>query len=257
MLIPSGPCGPERDALLCGTWRETIYLGAEFYEPEFDDPDSLCFGDIPLSASYRNSSDEHLAPEDLAPEDLVPEHLAPDDWVDAYGDVLYRYALMRLREPSEAEEVVQETFLAGIRGIDQFDGKGPQQAWLLGILKHKVVDHVRKRQRQDRYLAQDNMDFSAMLFDESGHWRTGLIPTVDPDDVVESSELWQVVRDCLTAIPQSQADAFVLSVMEEMDPSKVCEELGITSDNLWVRLHRARLGLAKCVASKWLLESRG
>jgi RNA polymerase sigma-70 factor (TIGR02943 family) len=209
---------------------------------------NLHLGDKRLSTSYQNSSDDHLSKQ---------AHLLPEDWVDAYGDLLYRYALMRLRDPSEAEEVVQETFLAGIRHAGQFDGKGAQQAWLLGILKRKVIDTVRKRQRQDRYLAQDALDFTALLFDESGHWRAGLIPSIGPDDFVETSELWQVVRDCLSAIPQTQADAFVLSVMEDMAPEQICEELGITTDNLWVRLHRARLGLAKCVSSKWLEVGRG
>jgi RNA polymerase sigma-70 factor (ECF subfamily) len=64
-------------------------------------------------------------------------------------------------------------------------------------------------------------------------------------------ELWQVVRECLRNLPQGQADVFTLSVMEEMDTDEICSELDITPANLWVRMHRARLGLARCVGARW------
>ncbi len=76
-----------------------------------------------------------------------------------------------------------------------------------------------------------------------------------PTAWVEAGEIWQIVRDCLAALPAAQADTFVLSVMEQMEPEQICQELGITLKNLWVRLHRARLGLAKCVSAKWQLDA--
>ena len=74
----------------------------------------------------------------------------PNEWVDEYGDYLYRYAYSRLRDPNAAEEAVQETFLAGIRYYEQFSGKGSEQAWLLGILKRKIVDYVRRRNKHSQ-----------------------------------------------------------------------------------------------------------
>ena len=68
------------------------------------------------------------------------------------------------------------------------------------------------------------------------------------------SELSEVVQECLKDIPKGQADVFVLSVMEEMDSDSICEQLSITPSNMWVRMHRARLGLAKCVSAKWAGE---
>ena len=179
----------------------------------------------------------------------------PDRWVDEYGDYLYRYAFSRLRDGNAAEEVVQETFLAGIRFQDRFNGEGAERAWLLGIMKRKVIDYVRMRNRYDRDGSyEDSNDPSAQLFDQNGNWKAGAFASALPDDQVESKEIWDVVRGCLEHLPKGQADVFVLSVMEEMDTDQICEELHITPTNLWVRLHRARLGLAKCVGAKWLVD---
>ena len=148
--------------------------------------------------------------------------------------------------------MVQETFLAGIRFKDQFSGEGAERAWLLGILKRKIIDHVRKRNRYDRDGSfEDENDPSAQLFDQNGNWKTGALAGVQPDDRMESQEVWDVVRGCLEHLPKGQADVFVLSVMEEMDSEQICKELGISPSNLWVRLHRARLALAKCVGTRW------
>lgn len=184
--------------------------------------------------------------------------LEPDDWVDAYGDYLFRYANSRLHDANAAEEVVQETFLAAIRYQDQFAGKGSQRGWLMGILKRKLIDFVRARaRRRVQQMGEEEQDPTALMFDENGRWKAGALPEIGPDTKVESSELWAVVQDCMTRLPRGQADVFALSVMEEMDSEEICKELKISPSNLWVRLHRARLGLAKCVGSKWFLDEKG
>ena len=180
----------------------------------------------------------------------------PELWVDEYGDYLYRYAFSRLRDTNAAEEVVQETFLSGIKFQQKFTGAGTERAWLLGILKRKIVDHVRRRSRYDRDgVSEDSNDPSTALFNHQGNWRDGSFPAL-PDDQVASLELWDVVKDCLKHIPPGQADVFVLSAMEEMGADEICKELGISQSNLWVRLHRARLALAKCVGSKWHVDQK-
>ena len=177
----------------------------------------------------------------------------PERWVDDYGDYLYRYAFSRLRNSSAAEEVVQDTFLAGIRFQSRYTGQGAERAWLLGILKRKIIDYIRKRNRYDRdgSYEDDGNDPSEWLFDRNGNWKEGALSSMPPDQQVEQGEVWDVVRGCLKNLPQGQADVFTLSVMEDMSSEDICKELGITPSNLWVRLHRARLALANCVGSQW------
>lgn len=189
-----------------------------------------------------------------SPNNVEPD-IDPDRWVDDYGDYLYRYAFSRLRDNAAAEEVVQETFLAGIRFQDRFTGEGAERAWLLGILKRKLIDYVRLRNRYDRDGSyEDSNDPSEQLFDQNGNWKAGTFASNVPVDGIESQEIWDIVKGCLEHIPKGQADVFVLSVMEDMETEEICKELEITPSNLWVRLHRARLALAKCVGSKWLTD---
>jgi RNA polymerase sigma-70 factor (ECF subfamily) len=98
--------------------------------------------------------------------------LDPAAWVDRHGDSLYRYAVSRLRDQDSAEEVVQETFMAALRARDQFSGTGSEGAWLLGICKRKVIDHIRRRNRPDAASGGDlGSDPSEVLFDAKGNWK--------------------------------------------------------------------------------------
>ena len=180
----------------------------------------------------------------------------PDSWVEQYGDSLYRYAYSRLRETNAAEEVVQETFLAGVRYQEQFAGRSSVAGWLMGILKRKIIDHVRARNKHGQVAAYDDEnDPSAQMFDATGSWKPGVLNwSAAPGEQIELEELQAIVQDCLKTLPSGQADVFVLSVMEEMDSEDICAELDITPANLWVRMHRARLGLAKCVGTKWQVD---
>jgi len=177
----------------------------------------------------------------------------PDRWIEVHAEDLYRYAWSRLRDDHAAEEVVQETFLAGIKFLHQHDGSGSTRAWLIGILKRKIVDHIRRRARYDRDgISPDWDEPEQAWFDAAGNWNgRGKGWLQPPEASLENRELWDVVRSCLTRLPPGQADVFTLSVMDGMESERICRELGITPANYWVRLHRARLGLAKCVRSKW------
>jgi RNA polymerase sigma-70 factor (ECF subfamily) len=175
-------------------------------------------------------------------------------WVEQYGDFLFRYALKRLRDENAAEEVVQEAFLNGIKYYSQYSGKGSQQAWLLGILKRKIIDFIRKRNKH-KHDQSDEHDPSNQLFDQHGNYHKDASSwSSSPDRNLQSSELWAIVKGCLTHLPQSQADVFTLSVMEELDSDQICKELAITQSNYWMRMHRARLGLANCVGSQWNIK---
>lgn len=176
--------------------------------------------------------------------------LDPEEWVDAYGDEFYRYARSRLRDSQAAEEVVQETFLAGIVHQEEYSGRGSQKAWLHTILRRKLIDLLRKRAKLEQSWGGET-DPTVFFFDEKGRWKPNTLPQVGPDDRLNTSELWSVVQKCLEQLPAGQADVFVLSVMEEWTSEEICKELQISSSNLWVRLHRARLSLARCVSLKW------
>ena len=181
------------------------------------------------------------------------KRLDPSQWVDAYGDYLFRYARSRLRDPEASEEVVQETFVAGLKGADQYSGRGSERAWLLGILKRKVIDHVRRRSRAAVGSQREfGDDLTEQLFDHTGHWKND--PRIfgeNPGAALESNEFYRALQSCLDALPSGQADVFTLREVEGEKSADVCKVLGITPSNLWVLLHRARLRLATCMKQKW------
>jgi RNA polymerase sigma-70 factor (ECF subfamily) len=177
----------------------------------------------------------------------------PEGWVDRHGDCLYRYALLRLRAPDVAADVVQETFLEALRGLCSFTGRSSERTWLVGILKHKIADHLRKtarRQAVGNGLASEAEARSD--FDRRGHWRAGPAQwRGDPARDVETREFWDAFGGCLSKLPRGLAEAFFLRELDGLSSEEVQQHLGITPANLWARLHRARSLLRSCLEAGW------
>ncbi|MDA1052384.1 MAG: sigma-70 family RNA polymerase sigma factor [Planctomycetota bacterium] len=178
--------------------------------------------------------------------------LKPAEWVDQYGDYLYRYAVSRLRDGDAAEEVVQESFVAALRHVDQYEAKGSERAWLLGILKRKIIDLIRARNRTTSLADEESNDPSEALFDRNGSWQKEIrTARYAPLDSLEREEFWRILRGCLETLPARQADVFTLREMDDQTTEEICKGLEITASNLWVILYRARLQLSNCMKSRW------
>ncbi len=178
----------------------------------------------------------------------------PQNWPDLYGDFLYRFALLRTREASVAEEMVQETFLAALQARNRFAGQSTERSWLVGIMKHKIADHFRKVFREiptdelDRLGAEDDADGT---FDRDGHWRPDQRAPMDwpdnPAGILEQKQFWDVLKRCLGELPPRMAQVFTLREVDEASTEEICAMLGITPSNLWVLLHRSRKHLRECL----------
>jgi len=172
----------------------------------------------------------------------------PGEWVQCYGDALYRHALVRLRRSHDAEEVVQETLLAAFKKRDQFRGRSKPLTWLTAILQRKILDQMRRSARQAA--DADPADLDAW-FDRHGHWRKPLGHWGDPASFAERAEFWRVARNCLAKLPARMAEAFILRTIDEKEPGEVCRDLAISRANFWLLLHRARLRLVRCLQINW------
>ena len=180
--------------------------------------------------------------------------LDPERWVDRHGDALYRYARLRLKDRDLAAELVQETFLQALRGRDAYAGGAPERTWLVGILRHKILDHYRKaaRERGTPTPGDEGEWWESQAFDRRGHWVRGPARWGDePGAELERSEFWECLGGCLGGLPPKLSEAFLLSAMDELEGAEVCEVLGITPANLWTRLHRARMLLRGCLERHW------
>jgi RNA polymerase sigma-70 factor (TIGR02943 family) len=183
----------------------------------------------------------------------LEERIDAGKWLEEYGDALYRFAVSRLGNSPAAEDVVQETLLAALHHRGQFKGASSERTWLIGILKRKIADHLRRVYRE-KPLADvaDEGEWTDRFFDERGNWKIKLnYWPKGPSEELEKQELWSVFARCLSRLPQRLACAFTLRALEEMDGSDVCKVLDVSANNLWVMLHRARLSLARCLEINW------
>ena len=183
-------------------------------------------------------------------------------WLTEYGDTLFRYAKKRVGDRDAAEDLVQDTFLAALRSATEFEGRSKVLTWLIGILRHKIADHMRKLARQRERDEKHRQQQQQTDVFHNGHWRVGLRPwpgkthQSNPSSSMESREFWQVVESCREKLPSKLATAFRMRDIEQLAMAEICEALQITTSNLSVRLHRARVLLRECLDQNWFSARR-
>jgi RNA polymerase sigma-70 factor (ECF subfamily) len=177
--------------------------------------------------------------------------------LDQHRGYLLRVARLQLRDESLAEDVVQETLLAALSGSG-FSGKSSLRTWLTGILKHKIVDAIRRKQREPTVASAfgdvdselDIEDFDG-LFKENGAWDTKPADWGDPDAALSRRQFFDIMDLCLEKLPPNTARVFVMREVMELETDEICKELTITANNLWVILYRARMSLRECLERTW------
>ena len=183
----------------------------------------------------------------------------PEAWVDDYGDYLYRYALLRLRDASLAEDMVQETFLAALKASAGFAGRSAPKSWLVGILKNKIADYYRKASRETLFTDLEFLqDEHKEQFIQEGPYKDGWIHQLGPAEwspnpgaEFDNGAFWKTFHDCASKLPKNVSRVFLLREMDDVSTDEICALLNITPNNLWVMLHRARMALRRCLEVNW------
>ncbi len=171
------------------------------------------------------------------------------DWVNAHGDVLFRYALTRVGSRTESEDLVQDTFLAALREADNFERRSAVRTWLIAILRNKIVDHIRRECRRREREAE--LDSTANFFHD-GHWKVPVESwSTDPSKSMTKKEFWEALEQCKEELPSNLKFAFIMRDIEGLPIDEMCALLEISPENLHVRLHRSRLLLRACLDRNW------
>jgi RNA polymerase sigma-70 factor (TIGR02943 family) len=177
------------------------------------------------------------------------------DWVEAHADYLFNFAVGQVRDPGFAEELVQETFLAVLKSKNNFSGRSSERTWLVGILRHKIYDHLRKTCRERAMRVEPVGTNDEQTWDESVLWLHDVAAECQsPSRRMELVEFRDNLEIALGKLPPRIAQVFQLYAIEERSNREVCERLDISESNLWVMLHRARHQLREHLSDWWYRE---
>jgi RNA polymerase sigma-70 factor (ECF subfamily) len=178
--------------------------------------------------------------------------------LDRHRRYLLRVAELQLRDSDLAEDVVQETLVAALAAREGFSGRSSVKTWLTGILKHKIVDAIRQKQRQPVVSAsfdeETDLEEFDPLFKDNGAWEAPPADWGDPENALSRREFMDVMELCLERLPANTARVFIMREVMELETDEICKELTITANNLWVILYRARMTLRHCLEQNWFAD---
>lgn len=183
-----------------------------------------------------------------------------ENQVAEYRDYLYKFARLQLRNEAWAEDAVSETLLAALAKPQAFDNRSQLKTWLIGILKHKVVDALRHHGREvtsSGSAEDDDADPMELLnFKADGHFVEAPADWGNPEQHTSSRQFFEILEACTEKLPAVQGRLFLMREWLELSSDEICKELDMTPTNLYVQLHRARLRLRECLEMNWFLKAR-
>ncbi len=174
-------------------------------------------------------------------------------------DYLLKFARLQLRNETWAEDAVSDTVLAAIAKPQAFDNRSQLKTWLVGILKHKIIDALRHHSREATRLDSspdaevDPMEF--MSFRADGHFSEQPAEWGNPEQDTSQRQFFEVLEACTSQLPAVQGRLFLMREWLELSSEEICKELQLTPTNLYVQLHRARLRLRECLEQRWFANT--
>jgi len=171
---------------------------------------------------------------------------------------MMRFANLQLRHAEAAEDLVQEAIEAALRHASSFAGQSTLKTWVFAILRNRIIDHLRQAKRTVPMssLVEDSEDWQERLetlFNERGGWRDEARPAAwpNPEQAMQNRQFWLVFEACLTHLPAQTGRVFMMREFLGFESVEICTQLGLSTSNCHVILHRARLKLRGCMDAGW------
>lgn len=186
--------------------------------------------------------------------------LADAEFLDDIRRQMLRFATLQLGDAHQAEDAVQEALIGALKNATSFGGRAALKTWIFAILKNKIADTLRQKQRTVNVSSllreEDEDEDLSELFDRKGFWQPDERPVAwgNPEISLREGQFWLVFEACLEGLPPKQARIFMMREFVELDPDEICATVELSTSNLHVLLHRARLRLRECIENKWYLE---
>ena len=181
----------------------------------------------------------------------------PEQWLNNYGDDLYRYAFSRTSNQQVSEDLVQDTLLAAFESRDRFAYKSSEKTWLTGILKHKILDYFRAHYKKINIEINDSLtnELEQLYFNDKESWQYFPSGWSTQEEYLSNQDFWKTFNDCLNALPPHMMQLFLLRE-DGVSSKQLCKIFDIkTTNNIWVILSRTRMRLRHCLDSRWFNRS--
>ena len=172
-------------------------------------------------------------------------------WVEEHGDLLYRFARCRVSSHELAEDLVQITFISALKDWQRFRRESSAKTWLISILRHKIIDHYRRKKTdslEDFPDGGEAVTQSAVASEEMVQDTASI--RLNPEEILEHQELRSTLRECLDLLPERFRQVFVMRDIENKSTENICRELELSVSNFSVMMYRARLLLKDCFLKK-------
>lgn len=179
--------------------------------------------------------------------------LKPELWIDSYADYMFNYTISRVKDFDTAKDLVQETFLAGLKSKSNFKGEASERTWLISILKRKIIDYYRKLNSQ-KSKAETRMGENPYS-ETDVNWLEERVAdnfNRNAEDTIQNKELGIAIEDCIKKLSEKHRTIFKMKTIQGYDTEAICKEFDISPSNLWVIIHRARVSLMGCLKENWL-----
>jgi len=177
--------------------------------------------------------------------------------LESHRTALMRFAILQVRNRDVAEDLIQETLLAAIAQQGSFAGRSAVRTWLTGILRHKIINHINRSGREVTVDMEKADEMDDLFLPNGRHvemprnWGT-------PETILSEKGFFKALEKCVSGLPRTTGEAFLMREVMGCEADEICKELDVSSTNLWVMLHRARLRLRACLESGWFAgKSRG
>ncbi|MCE9551007.1 MAG: RNA polymerase factor sigma-70 [Betaproteobacteria bacterium] len=192
---------------------------------------------------------------------LTENVLADAAFLEDMRRQMIKFATLQLGDSHLAEDAVQEALIGALKNASSFGGRAALKTWIFAILKNKIADTLRHKQRVVNASSllreeDEDEDFSELLFDRKGHWQQDERPVAwgNPEASLRETHFWSMFEACLERLPPKQARVFMMREFIELDVDEICVAVDLTISNLHVLLHRSRLRLRECIENKWYLQ---
>ncbi|MGQ2386108.1 RNA polymerase factor sigma-70 [Acinetobacter ursingii] len=196
----------------------------------------------------------------LAENNDLYQQLQNNEYLNELRQQMMKFALLQLSSFQQAEDVVQEALTSAFEHLKSFSGRAAFKTWVFAILKNKIVDLIRQKNRlitmSELFDDQENDLSIDELFDKAGHWQKYEAPKSwqSPEEMMEQQDFWIIFDACLNHLPAKYAQVFMLREMIELSSDEICEKLQLTISHLNVLMYRSRARLRECLENKWLLQ---